>query len=294
MTDLTIDTIDPANLAPWLGADGWPQALERLREDGYLVFERVLDRPQVAQIRAALAPHLTHSGRNNFEGFRSQRVYALLAKAPEVIVPLVVHPLALAFAEAELGASCLLSACLAINTRPGESVQPWHRDDGAISLPMPRPALGISAFWAIDDTTVLNGATEIIPGSHRDGHVLDQANIIGEARGRTLAEPVGAGLGLDPQPEEDAQPVPLSAGSLMITLGTLLHRGGANRSDNDRLIITPQYCPGWVRQLENMILAVPPEITTTLPRRVRQLLGYNIHGAFMGYVDGAHPERRLP
>ncbi|MEM1229725.1 MAG: phytanoyl-CoA dioxygenase family protein [Pseudomonadota bacterium] len=294
MTDLTIDTVDPVSLAPWVGSGGWSLAQERLHRDGYLVFEGVLDRARVAQLRAALAPHLTHCGRNNFEGFRSQRVYALLAKAPEVIAPLVAHPLALAFAEAALGPSCLLSACLAINTHPGESVQPWHRDDGAISLPMPRPALGISAFWAIDDTTIENGATEIIPGSHRDGHVLDQANIIGEAHGRTIPEPAGGDPSADPQPQADAQPVPLSAGSLMITLGTLLHRGGANRSEHNRLIITPQYCPGWVRQLENMILAVPPEIAATLPRRVRQLLGYNIHGAFMGYVDGAHPERHLP
>ena len=60
------------------------------------------------------------------------------------------------------------------------------------------------------------------------------------------------------------------------------------------MIITPQYCAGWVRLLENMVLAVPPEIAATLPERARELLGYSIHPPFMGYVDGVHPKRRLP
>ena len=62
------------------------------------------------------------------------------------------------------------------NLHPGETVQPWHFDDGGIKVPRPRPALGISAFWAIDDTTEQNGATEIIPGSHLwDGQYIEGA-----------------------------------------------------------------------------------------------------------------------
>ena len=47
------------------------------------------------------------------------------------------------------------------------------------------------------------------------------------------------------------------------------------------------------RQLENMVLAVPPETAAALPQRTRQLLGYSIHGSFMGYVDGQHPDKLL-
>lgn len=83
----------------------------------------------------------------------------------------------------------------------------------------------------------------------------------------------------------------MPAGSLMIAKGTLWHRGGANRSNQPRLIITPQYCPGWTRTLENMSLAVPPAIAATLPERARELIGYSIHPPFMGYVDGMHPSR---
>ena len=79
----------------------------------------------------------------------------------------------------------------------------------------------------------------------------------------------------------------MPSGSLGITKGTLWHRGGANRSDLPRLIITPQYCAGWVRQLENMALAVPAEIADKLPERARELIGYSIHPPFMGHVDRA-------
>jgi ectoine hydroxylase-related dioxygenase (phytanoyl-CoA dioxygenase family) len=85
----------------------------------------------------------------------------------------------------------------------------------------------------------------------------------------------------------------MPAGSLMIAKGTLWHRGGANRSDHPRLVITPQYCLGWTRPLENMALAVPNDIARTLPMRAQELIGYSIHPPFMGYVDGRHPQRLL-
>src|SRR6185295_17831001 len=153
--------------APWLDGRTFASLREQFDRRGYLIFERVLSPDRVAEIRAALAPHLAAdlTGRNDFEGEKTNRVYALMAKSP-VFAELAIHPLALAFAEAELGESCLLSALLAINLHPGETVQPWHTDDGGARIPRPRPALGISTFWAIDDTTAQNGATEIIPGSH--------------------------------------------------------------------------------------------------------------------------------
>jgi hypothetical protein len=48
------------------------------------------------------------------------------------------------------------------------------------------------------------------------------------------------------------------------------------------LIVTPQYCPGWVRQIENMALAIPAEVAETLPARARELIGYSIYPPFTG------------
>lgn len=153
--------------SPWLKGRTFGSWREEFDRRGYLIFEKVLSADRVMAIRAALAPFLEQdlTGRNDFEGLKTNRVYALMAKSP-LFADLAIHPLALAFAEAELGNSCLLSALLAIKLHPGETVQPWHFDDSGIRAPRPRPALGISAFWAIDDTTELNGSTEVIPGSH--------------------------------------------------------------------------------------------------------------------------------
>src|SRR5258708_8888488 len=163
--------------SPWLQGRTFASGREQCDSSGYLIFERVLSPDRVAEIRIALGPYLERdlTGRNDFEGLKTNRVYALLAKSP-LFAELAIHPLALAFAEAELGPSCLLSALLAINLHPGETVQPWHFDDSGIKVPRPRPALGISAFWAIDDTTELNGSTEVIPGSHLwDGQAVEGA-----------------------------------------------------------------------------------------------------------------------
>ena len=156
-------------------------------------------------------------------------------------------------------------------------------------VPRPRPAYGVSTFWAIDETTTENGATEIIPGSHKwtdDGGMPDTIRQDPNAKQTTSNDH-------DPFPRSDAIKAVMPAGSLMIAKGTLYHRGGANKSSKSRLIITPQYCPGWARQLENMAISTPKEIAAKLPRRTRELIGYNIHAAFMGYVDGVHPERSL-
>ncbi len=274
----------------WLEGRTFASWQEQFDRRGYLIFERVLAPDRVAAIRNALAPFLARdlTGRNDFEGLRTNRVYALLAKSP-LFAELAIHPLALAFAEAELGPSLLLSSLLAINLHPGETVQPWHFDDGGIKVPRPRPALGVSTFWAIDDTTELNGSTEVIPGSHLwDQQSVEGASTLADFTNRTALD-----ADHDAGERPDAVKLAMPSGSLAIAKGTLWHRGGANRSDQPRLIITPQYCVGWARQLENMALAVPAELAERLPERARELIGYSIHPPFTGHVDGVHPKRLL-
>src|SRR4051794_19861065 len=213
--------------SPWLEGRSFSSWQEEFDRRGYLIFKNVLKPDRVADVRAALAPHLARDllGRNDFEGTKTNRVYALLAKSP-VFAELVIHPLALAFAEAELGESCLLSALLAINLHPGETVQPWHFDDGGAKVPRPRPALGLSAFWAIDDTTEMNGSTEIIPGSHLwEQPIVEGASSLADFTTRTEPDPDH-----DPGRRPDAVKMIMPSGSLAITKGTLWHRGGANRT----------------------------------------------------------------
>ena len=192
--------ISNPDISPWLDENAFAKAKADYDRDGFIIFPNVLGSDEVDQIRRALEPHFTQTGRNYFEGFKSNRVYSLLTKAPEVFAPMVMHPLAMAFVEADLGRSCLLSSLLAINLLPGETVQDWHHDDQHADMPLPRPAFGTSAFWAIDAMTEENGATELLPGSHLwpDDQGLGHPPIHDTERGRDQSNE------FDPQPRQDA------------------------------------------------------------------------------------------
>ena len=72
---------------------GVEKQIEALDLHGYVVIEDVLNGTEMAVLRGALAPYLTGSmgGRNDFEGFHTARVYALLAKSAE-FARIVDHP----------------------------------------------------------------------------------------------------------------------------------------------------------------------------------------------------------
>ena len=218
-----------ASVAPWLSAETFQEALTDVHDRGYVIIEDVLPPSDCDDYRQILEQFMAVSpaGRNVFEGTSSHRLYALLAKS-ERFADMIEHPLALAFAEHFLGESCLLSACLSINLHPGETVQPWHTDDGHISVPQPHRVFGVSVFWALDDTTEMNGATEVLPFSHQ----WDTPDIAG----RLQDEHFGQLEDLSDTAQGDIECIKatMKAGSVMIMRSDVWHRGGANQTNTDR------------------------------------------------------------
>ena len=241
----------------------------RLEQDGYAVVPAVLSPAQVEAIAADLGrlAAQTPTGRNGFEGFATRRIYNLVGKS-RLLDPLIAHPLVVTLLEAVLGAECQLSSAIGIQIGPGEKAQALHHDDGLYPVPRPRAPLALSAMWAIDDFREANGATRVVPGSHRWA-----AERAGETTPTVAVE--------------------MRRGSVLLYLGTLWHGGGANRTDAPRLGVNLLYARGWLRQLENQYLAVPREVAAGLPERLRRLIGYDVQPPFIGYVDGRHPARCL-
>ncbi len=239
-----------------------------LDANGFVVIENLITPAEAAAAKASLEALLGPVGRNAFEGFRTQRAYALLEKT-RAADALVAHPRVLALIEHLVAPDPLLSACLAIRILPGEAEQMAHVDDGFYPQPRPRRALGAAAIWALDPFTAENGATSIYAGSEK----WDDAR--------------------QPTPADERCPVIMPAGSVLVFPGTLWHGGGANRSDASRLVLTPQYCAPWLRTQENMSLAVSPKTVAGLSDPLQRLLGYNIRPPFMGHVNGLHPKRLL-
>jgi len=85
----------------------------------------------------------------------------------------------------------------------------------------------------------------------------------------------------------------MPAGACVFFHGTLMHRGGANRSAAPRLAFSNQYCEPWARTQENFFLGVPPQLVRGMSPRVQTLLGYEIMPPFMGHVTALHPTRVL-
>jgi ectoine hydroxylase-related dioxygenase (phytanoyl-CoA dioxygenase family) len=257
--------------------------LARYHEQGFVILRDVLDAREIEALRTALQPYLDLGirGRNDFEGERTRRVYSLVGRGA-VFERTAEHPAVLELVDALLRPGYLLTASQAICIDPGETPQPVHYDDTFYTLPRPRPAVSVSTLWALDDFTAVGGATEVIPGSH----------VYGDEQVATVfrSDP---DVPADPALTARLTPVEMPAGSLVLFAGTLLHRGGANRSSAPRRAFSHQYCEPWARQQENFALSVPRERAKAMSPRLRGLLGYSIHPPFMGQLAGRHPEKSL-
>src|SRR4051812_43193988 len=244
------------------------EVVDALEAEGHCIVEGLLSPDATAAARQSLIDVLaaTPAGRNDFEGYKTQRVYALFAKTRAFDAP-ATDPLVLGVLDRVLG-HYQLSAPTGIQIGPGEKAQVLHRDEGIYPLPADFPNVVVNTMWALDDFTVDNGATRLVPGSHR---------------------------WTDRQPDRDAETVDavMPAGSVIFYLGKIWHGGGANTTDRPRLGVILEYVAAWLRAQENHLLAVPRETVAALPERLQELLGYNIHPPFLGYVDGRHPRRYI-
>jgi ectoine hydroxylase-related dioxygenase (phytanoyl-CoA dioxygenase family) len=246
---------------------------QRMRDDGYTVIEDFMDGETLAAIRAGLAPHLGHHrGRNDFEGFETERVYTLIGRG-KVFERVTEDARVLALLDRFLLPGYLLTASQAICIYPGENAQGIHTDDGFYRQARPRPPCSISLIAAVDDFTARNGGTQIIPGSHLWGDEEIEAR-----RGEL---------------ERLLQPMVMPAGAAIVFQATMLHQGGANHSDAPRLAFTNQYCQPWGRTQENFFLGVPRQIVLQMSPRLQRLLGYDIWPPFMGHVTASHPLKTL-
>ena len=112
---------------------------------------------------------------------------------------------------------------------------------------------------ALTEFTAENGATRVVPGSHRWGP-------------ERVAHP------------EESVPVVMPAGSVVFFLGSTWHSDGHNRSTSPRFGVFAKYSLGHLRQEENQFLIAPPEVARMLSPELRGLIGYKVGSPYLGYV----------
>jgi len=262
---MTVATLDQPALA---------EHRARIDTDGYTIVRDAIEPDLVEQLRDTirrLERDLDVRPRDTAaEGHATLRMYNLLAKDP-VFQAMPVHPNVLPLAEALLDRGCLLSGMTAIDIGPGEHPQPMHGDDIVMSRHLPRPhvPMMVTTMWALTDFTAANGGTRFVPGSHRFPHTPESP---------------------DAPLVVDVCALEMPAGSVMVFHGSLWHAGGANTTTDDRRLgVNVQYCPGFVHQQQNPYLGIPAEVAATFSDRLLELLGYRLYKGIMGHIDGASP-----
>jgi ectoine hydroxylase-related dioxygenase (phytanoyl-CoA dioxygenase family) len=246
--------------------------LAEIERDGYTILRDVFD-PETA---TALIKELDRleaelgitPANNSFEGRSTVRVYNLLTHG-ELFERIPVHPAVLPLVEGVLDPGCLVSSLSSVAIGPGEIAQPIHSDDQVIPLPRPHVPTVCNTMWALTDFTDANGATRIIPGSHR----FDRAPDYGT--------------------HYDSIPAEMQRGSVLVWHGSLWHGGGANQTDERRYGIAMNYCAGWIRQQENQQLGIPLDTVRNFEPRLRDLCGFNTYNHLIGHIEKRTPAKLL-
>ncbi len=231
-------------------------AEETLRLLGYAVVESGLDERQLDALREDFdrlrredqarygAEMLLATGENDL-------IRCPLANSPRFLA-LACNPRILALVGGLLGPSFILNQQNGIINPAGAlaySQSAYHRDLPYQHFVSSRP-LAVNALFCLDAFTLENGATFVIPASHKQEAFSSEAVI--SAQQRQLAAPAGSFLVLD---------------------AMTFHCGGTNRTQADRRAVNHLYTVAAMRQQIDLPACLGDDFSAD--PQVRQLLGFN-------------------
>ena len=240
-----------------------------LEEAGCMVIRDVASKAHRDNIVAELQTHMDNTSirveddPDEFYPGHTQRVSGLVSRS-ETVRELMMHKEAISMCDhflltnSEFGYQLHVSA--ALNIGPGARAQVLHREEDSFTyFAKPRPNIILATMWAISDFRADNGATLVVPGSHKwpEDRIAEPGEI-------TSAE--------------------MPAGSLFFWLGGTLHGGGANISSDWRYGVILTYSLGWVRQEENQYLNVPKHVLEALTPQQKRIAGFDMYRA-LGFYD---------
>jgi ectoine hydroxylase-related dioxygenase (phytanoyl-CoA dioxygenase family) len=263
-------------LAPTTSVEDVDAAID---EVGAVIVSDLVAAPTIEQLRRDLGPWVrrTPTGSRSgdpewelFHGHRTVRVNGVAAKSP-AFVDVCLDDTVLGVADRRLGPAggpTQVNDTQLIAIGPGEVAQYLHRDQSGWPwfdhLLPDGPEITVVSMVALTDCTEANGATRLVPGSHRRPDADE------------LFDPAAT------------VPAEMEAGSVLLFSGATVHGGGANRTSADwRWSLHLSFLLGWLRTEEAHALAVPPDVAAGLPRRAKELLG------FAAYDPAPRPGGRL-
>lgn len=232
---------------------------------GFMVLEELLTPAECDEARAALerifaeeqglpgAPHGPHAA----------QAYNLMNKAP-VFERLYLLPPLLRLIRHFLGEDAVLSSVQAHRVHPGAPAQGLHYD-GSITGPYKSNApadrgrriightLGLNVAFCISPYTRTNGATRVVPGSHRCPDLTVPRD--GPVPGETIVEaPRGAAVVWDI---------------------ACWHGASANGGDEIRYAVMTPWRRSWIRPEADLTRAIRPEVLERAGEEGRVIFGFS-------------------
>lgn len=247
------------------------RAMDDFDKDGYVVLKQFIESKIARKLKdtvLGLAEHEKRTGKAHFYGglygcepALLQRVWGLLGKAPcfrELIDQQILFDLMEQIFHRDTShQKAFISSFQANIVFPGAAAQNIHIDT-PVPNPLPPWEMKANTIWALNDFTESNGATGIVPNSHRFGYKPD---------GRIFEHP-------------QEIYVPLESGDLLVTSGYLWHRSRANNSTQPRVALLGSFAASFAREIaseENYSLTMNDALKSSLSDRLRAMLGLS-HG----------------
>jgi hypothetical protein len=227
----------------------------RLKERGWVIFERAIDEDLVDRMAADLKASWIRcreiQQRNGVAYDADLTVHHLVGQGPSILDYIdQSEPLMPYFEDYFEGQFILNSFGGAINTRGHTSyAQRVHRDIRSFSGNMP---LLLNTLVMLDDFLPENGATYLMTGSHQMAEKPTDEAFYGAA-------------------EQAVAP----AGSILVFNSNLWHAGGENRTDEPRRSVTPMYCKPFIKQQFDYPRVIGYDRADGLLPHTRQILGFN-------------------
>lgn len=228
----------------------------QLDEQGFVVLEGLLPGAFLETLRSRTEDLFQKEGENAGSEFRQEphaRRLANLVDKGEVFQQVVAYPEVLERVAWVLRPRFKLSSLNARSTDPNSpEAQPLHCDAG--SIPDEKGYCVCNTIWLLDDFTSQNGATRIVPGSHKWGKLPQQV----------LSDPAA------PHPKEVLVTAP--AGSVVVMNTHAWHGGTANRTSRPRRALHSFYCRYDQPQQQYQKLLLRPETQAHISGELRALL----------------------
>ena len=174
-----------------------------------------------------------------------------------------------------VGTGWICHSFLANGADPGGRPQAIHIDQGGLLPWLPREApMLVNTMYIFEDIDDHNGGTVMIPASH------------------SVLANTGTGGTVGPLPPSVT--LEAKAGTVMLFDGRLLHGTGVNRSQRQRFVATMGAIKPWMRQQENWVMSVKPEILAWASPKLLHRMGFQavfnggtVEGFGINYATGA-------